>query len=92
MRFVFIILFACLISTSLVYLRREQMLVRHDRQRIDTRHAELRREIWSRQVEIGHALTPAAIRDRSEAMALELTQPSPAQARADEAGDARELE
>lgn len=92
MRFVFLIICACLISTSLVYIRREQLLVRHDRQRIDTRHAELRREIWSRQVDLGHGLTPAAIRDRSEAMALELTQPTPAQARAEEPGQAPEVE
>lgn len=77
MRLTLIILGLTAIALGVVHLRREELAVRHDMQRLESRHAEVRRDLWAREVEIGHLTTPQAIRYRAEVMALDLTQDLP---------------
>lgn len=72
MRLAFLILGLTAIAIGLVHLRRSEMALRYDRQRLETRHAHLRRDVWDRQVELGHLMSPAAIEDRARAMSLQL--------------------
>jgi hypothetical protein len=77
MRLILVILGLTAIALGLVHIRRQELAVRYDMQRIETRHAEIRRDLWDRQVEVGHLTTPQAIRYRAEVMALELTRELP---------------
>jgi hypothetical protein len=80
MRMAFIILGLTAIAIGLVHLRRAEMAVRYDRQRLESRRATLRREIWDRQVELGHLTRPDEVELRARAMALDLMHETPAPA------------
>ena len=73
MRIAFVIVSLTTIALGLVHLRREEVAVRREMQRLQSQHAKVRREIWDRQMQIGDMMTPQAIRFRSEVMALEMT-------------------
>ena len=80
MRTAFIIIGLTAIAVGLVHIRRQEVVLRHEIQRMQSEHTALRREIWDRQVQIGHLLAPRAVKQRSETMALDLTTQLPAQA------------
>ncbi|HDY64706.1 MAG TPA: hypothetical protein ENH84_00535, partial [Phycisphaerae bacterium] len=73
MRIAFVIVSLTVIALALVHLRREEVAMRRDMQRVQSEHVKVRREIWDRQMKIGDMMTPQAIRFRSEVMALEMT-------------------
>jgi hypothetical protein len=73
MRMLLAILGLMIIALGLVHLRRQEAVARHQIQRLESRHADLRREIWDRQVRMGRLMTPEAVRGRTEAMDLEMT-------------------
>lgn len=73
MRIAFIIVGLTAIAVGLVHIRRGTMTVRHDIQRLESRHVSLRREIWDRRVRLEYMLAPGAVKQRSEIMALGLT-------------------
>jgi hypothetical protein len=77
MRIVLIILSLTATAVCLVHIRRADVAVRHEIQCIQSQHVQLRREIWHEKMELGHLLTPEAIRSRVDAMALELTNETP---------------
>lgn len=72
MRIALVIIGIAAIAVCLVLIRREDVRLRHELQNIQTRHSAVKRDIWDRHVELGHLLTPAAIKFRAEAMALNL--------------------
>ncbi|MCD4823063.1 MAG: hypothetical protein K8S55_00510 [Phycisphaerae bacterium] len=78
MRLAFIIIILTVIAVGLVHLRRREVIVRSEIQRLQVRHLALRREIWDRQLELGHLTTPRAIRSRAETMALNMSNEVPA--------------
>ena len=73
MRIAFVIVSLTAIALALVHLRREEVAIRRDMQRVQSEHVKVRREIWDRQMKIGDMMAPRAIRFRSEVMALEMT-------------------
>lgn len=80
MRIAFIIIGLTAIAVGLVHVRRREVALRYEIQRMQSEHTSLRREIWDRQVRLGHLMAPREIRQRSETMALDLTTELPAQA------------
>jgi hypothetical protein len=90
MRLALVILGLTTVALALVHIRREDLAVRHDMQAIETRHAEVRRELWSRQVDVGHLTTPEAVRYRADVLALELTRDLPSFSRGPDARPATE--
>ncbi|HNX26091.1 MAG TPA: hypothetical protein PKK48_01660 [Phycisphaerae bacterium] len=74
MRIATVIIGITAIAVCLVMMRREDVRLRHELQKIQTQHAAVKRDIWDRHVEMGHLLTPASIRFRADAMALNLIQ------------------
>ena len=80
MRTAFIIIGLTAIAVGLVHIRRQEVATRHEIQRMQSEHTSLRREIWDRQVRIGHLMAPREIKQRSEIMALDLTNELPTQA------------
>lgn len=79
MRIAFIIIGLTAIAVGLVHIRRQEVALGYEIQQLQSRHISLRREIWSRQVRMGHLMAPRAVRQRSEVMALELTALLPAE-------------
>lgn len=77
MRIAFVMISVTVLAAMLVHLRREELAVRHQMHQTQARHAELRREIWDRQVRLGYLTTPRAIRQRAEALALDLVPNTP---------------
>jgi hypothetical protein len=73
MRIALIILGLTVIAVGLVHLRRQEVLVRHEIQRLESEHARTRREVWRREVELAKTFSPEEIRRRAKAMALEMT-------------------
>ena len=73
MRIAFVIVSLTAIALALVHLRREEVTVRYEMQRTQSRHAKVRREMWDRQMLISGLMTPRAVRFRAEVMALEMT-------------------
>ncbi|MBS3820435.1 MAG: hypothetical protein GVY16_01175 [Planctomycetes bacterium] len=90
MRLALVILGLAAVALALVDIRREDLAVRHEMQALETRHAEVRRELWSRQVDIGHLTTPQAVRYRADVLALELTDRLPSVSRGPDARPATE--
>ncbi len=74
MRLAIIIIGLTAIAIGLVHIRRQEVATRHELLRTQARHATLRRQIWDRQVELGHLTTPEAIRQRAERLALDLAE------------------
>ncbi len=70
MRIAFVIVSLTAIALGLVHLRRKEVVMCRDMQRLQSQHAKVRREIWDRQMKIGDMMTPRAIRFRSEVMSL----------------------
>ncbi len=79
MRIAFIIIGLTAIAVGLVHIRRQEVVLRHEIQRMQSEHTTLRRELWDRQVRIGHLMAPRAVQQRSKTMALDLTANLPAQ-------------
>ena len=76
----FLIIGLTAIAVGLVHIRRQEIVLRHEIQRMQSEHTSLRREIWDRQVRLGHLMAPREIKQRSETMALDLTSELPTQA------------
>ncbi len=70
MRYVFVILMLTSIALGVVHLRRRQRRLSNEIRRLDLTHIRLKREVWSRQVELGHLLSPGEIARRLRAMGL----------------------
>jgi hypothetical protein len=70
MRYVFVILMLTSIALGVVHLRRSQCRLNNEIRKLDLTHIRLKREVWSRQVELGHALSPGEIARRLRAMGL----------------------
>ncbi|MBN1553196.1 MAG: hypothetical protein JXA11_00505 [Phycisphaerae bacterium] len=83
MRMVWIILGLTLVALGLVHVRRREAALSYALQRTQSRHAELRREIWDRHVEIGRLTTPEHIAHRAAVMALDMTYCEPSVSRVD---------
>ena len=73
MRLGIIIIGMTLIAACLVVIRREDVRLRHEIQLTQTKHIELRREVWDRQMELAHLLTPTSIQYRIEALDIGLS-------------------
>lgn len=73
MRISLVIIGLAAIAICLVLIRREEVRLRHELQKIQIQHSAIKRDVWDRHVELGHLLTPAAIKYRADAMALNLT-------------------
>lgn len=80
MRMAFIIIGLTVIAVGLVHIRRREVVLRHEIQQMQSEHTSLRREIWDRQVRLGHLMAPREVKQRSETMALDLTTELPIQA------------
>lgn len=72
MRLAFIIICLTVIGVGLVHIRRQEVAMRHEVQSKQSRHIVLRREIWDRQVRLGHMTTPRNIRHRAEILGLDI--------------------
>lgn len=72
MRISLVIIGIAAIAVCLVLIRREDIRLRHELQKIQIQHTAIKRDVWDRHVELGHLLTPAAIKYRADAMALNL--------------------
>jgi hypothetical protein len=72
MRLAFIIVCLTTIGIGLVHIRRQEVALRHEVQSKQLRHVALRREIWDRQVRLGHMTTPRNIRHRAEILGLDI--------------------
>ena len=70
MRYVFVILILMSIALGVVHLRRAHRRLGSEIRQLDLTHTRLKREIWSRQVELGHLLSPREIAKRLQAMGL----------------------
>ncbi len=70
MRYVFVILMLTSIALGVVHLRRRQRRLGSEIRQLDLTHTRLKRELWSRQVELGHLLSPGEIVRRLQAMGL----------------------
>lgn len=77
MRMILVIAALAGIAVGLVRIRRSQLQVAHERRSIQSRHVQVRREIWDQEVRLGHLLSPSAIQWRAETMALELADDPP---------------
>ena len=77
MRLAFIIVCLTAIGVGLVHIRREEVALHHEVQSKQSRHVELRREIWDRQVRLGHMTTPRNIRHRAEVLGLDIDNTTP---------------
>lgn len=73
MRLAIIIIGITAIAAGLVAIRREDVRLRHEIQKNQTRHIALRRQVWDRHMELAHLLTPTSIEYRVEAMDLDLS-------------------
>ncbi len=72
MRLAFIIICLTVIGVGLVHIRRQEVALRHEVHSKQLRHIVLRREIWDRQVRLGHMTTPRNIRHRAEVLGLNI--------------------
>ncbi|MCK5113423.1 MAG: hypothetical protein KAR11_01520 [Phycisphaerae bacterium] len=72
MRLAFIIVCLTAIGVGLVHIRRREIALRHEVQSKQSQHIVLRREIWDRQVRLGHMTTPQSIRHRAEILGLDI--------------------
>jgi len=68
MRLALIIVALGAIAVALVHIRRAEMAVRYDIQRLQARQVRLRRRIWDQQVTIGRLTGPEELRRRAIAM------------------------
>ena len=72
MRLAFVIVCLTTIGVGLVHIRRQEVAIRYEVQSKQSRHIVLRREIWDRQVRLGHMTTPRNIRHRAEILGLDI--------------------
>ena len=77
MRLTFLIFSMAVIAVALVHLRRQETSLRHEILQIEASRVDLRRQLWSGQVDLAYKLRPEDVRRRSEEMALQMT-PRPA--------------
>lgn len=73
MRFAMIILCLTAIAITLVHLRRIETATTAQVQRLSARQLQLRRQLWSQQLQLGGLTSPDQTKKRVEQMSLELT-------------------
>jgi hypothetical protein len=66
MRLATVILVLAGIAVALVHVRREEIAVRHEIQRLQIRRVALRRTLWEQQVRLGYLAAPEEVRRRAE--------------------------
>ena len=76
-RMAWIIIGLTVVAVGVVHVRRQESTLLFSIQRLQSRHAAMRREIWDRHVEIGRLTTPELIRHRAAVMALDMTYDEP---------------
>jgi cytochrome c-type biogenesis protein CcmE len=64
MRLIVIILALAAIAVGLIHLRRNEIAVRHDIQRVQIQRIELRRQVAEQEVRIGHLVAPHSVQRR----------------------------
>ena len=79
MRIVVVIISLAAIALGLVHIRRAEMSVQYELQRVRTEQVELRRRLWDQQVRMGLLTAPDEVRRRAEDMSLGLTHRTGAQ-------------
>ncbi len=67
-----VIVLLAAMAVGLVHIRRSEMYVRHEIQRLSQQQILLRRKLWDQQVHLGYLTAPATIRSRADEMALGL--------------------
>lgn len=75
MRFAFVILSLAVIAAGVVRLRRDEVLTRHEIQRLQGRQLLQRRRLWDLDVRLGALTAVNAVTIRAEEMGLTLVAP-----------------
>ena len=70
MRLATVILVLAVIAAALVHLRRREITVRYEIQRLQAQQVRLRRKLWDQQVRLGCLTAPGEIRSRAEQMVM----------------------
>ncbi len=70
MRFGAVILILAALAVALTHLRRQEVLLRHEIQQLQSRQVQLRRKLWDQQVRLGYLTAP----DRMQRRLQELSQ------------------
>lgn len=75
MRLAVVIAALALMAVTLVHLRRGELGIRHEIQRLQTQEIFLRRTLWDQQIRLGYLTAPSEILRRAEEMSLNLDGP-----------------
>lgn len=81
MRLAIIIVALTAIAVTLIHMRRAELSMNCEMQRLQLEQVSLRRTLWDQQVRLGKVLAPPEVKRRSDEMALDLVVPDPAQKR-----------
>jgi hypothetical protein len=81
MRLAIIIVALTAIAVTLIHLRRGELAMACETQRLQMEQVTLRRTMWDQQVRLGRLLAPPEVKRRSEEMALDMVVPNPTQKR-----------
>lgn len=60
------------VAVCLVQMRRSEVVVRNEIQKLELKNVQIRREMWTRQVALGRLVTPQFIRAQAYAMAIDM--------------------
>lgn len=69
-----VILALAVVAVGLVHLRRAELIVRHDAQRLQLEQVKVRRQLWGQQITLSYLAAPAEVRRRSDQMCLDLVE------------------
>lgn len=81
MRLAIIIISLTAIAVALIHMRRAELSMNCETQRLQMEQVTLRRTVWDQQVRLGRLLAPSEVKRRSEEMALDLVVPDSTQKR-----------
>ena len=81
MRLAIIIIGVTAIAVTLIHMRRAELAMNCEMQRLQMEQVTLRRTLWDQQVRLGHLLAPSEVKRRSDEMSLNLVVPDPTQKR-----------
>ena len=74
MRLALVIALMAGMAVALVHIRRREISVRHEIQRLQYRQVAVRRKLWDRQMRYGRLMAPAEVRRRAAQIAPGLTE------------------
>lgn len=72
MKFSLVIMAVAAIAIGIIHIRRTELSISHELQSLELQGIKYRRQIWQKQVDLGHVISPPTIKQQVTAMGLEL--------------------